>query len=340
MSEKRQSKSILIALPPKSNYITFMLKYIKKILAFLSIVLLYFIIKEFLGLYISLRSIHPVLAYVFVTVSAAALVYFAGIPLYRIMKIPKAPAPLKSEANLEKELSKRFDRLAENPYLKSIGYDLSSQPHTSDGYQQVMKVLRKESGQIRSKYVNRLFYSSAISQNGFIDAILILSSSVSLVKETFVLYNGRVSNRDLWTIGKQVYYSMAIGGSETVEYATGEIFSKLSTEGMRSVPFLDKILGSLADGFVNACLLTRVALITDSYCSTLVIGSEKDLRPSPAFIVSTATNITGGVQRRLFDEMKKLAGSRIKNAAMWAANPVKELFKTVKGGKGEEEVLY
>jgi hypothetical protein len=37
--------------------------------------------------------------------------------------------------------------------------------------------------------------------------------------------------------------------------------------------------------------------------------------------------------------MKKLAGSRIKNAAMWAANPVKELFKTVKGGKDEEEEL-
>jgi len=318
-----------------------MLKYIKKILAFLSIVLLYFIIKEFVSMYVSLHSIHPVLAYAFVVVSAAVLVYFAGIPLYRIIKIPKAPAPLKSEANLEKELPKRFARLAENPYLKSIGYDLSSQPHTRDGYQQVMKVMRKESGRIRSKYVNRLFYSSAISQNGFIDAILILSSSVSLVKETFVLYNGRVSNRDLWGIGKQVYYSMAIGGSETVEHATGEIFSKLSTEGMRSVPFFDKILGSLADGFVNACLLTRVALITDSYCSTLVIRSEKDLRPSPAFIVSTATNITGGVQRRLFDEMKKLAGSRIRNAAMWAANPVKELFNTVKGGKGgEEEVLY
>lgn len=318
-----------------------MFKYLKKILAFLSIILLYFIVKEFLSLYVSLQSIHPVLAYVFVVIAAAVLVYFVGLPVYRIMRIPKAPAPLTSEANLEKELEKRFALLEENPHLRSIDFHLASAPRTKEGYEQVMKALRKESAQIRYKYVNRLFYSSAISQNGFIDAILILSSSVSLVKDTFVLYNGRVSNRDLWEIGKQVYYSMAIGGSETVEYATGEIFSKLSTEGMRSIPFFDKILGSLADGFVNACLLTRVALITDLYCSTLIVTSEKDLRPSPAFIVKTATDITGGVQRRLFDEMKRVAGSRIRDAAEWAVNPVKVLFEMVKGSKRtDEEVVY
>lgn len=317
-----------------------MLKFLKKIIAFVSIILLYFIVKEFLGLYVSLQAIHPYLAYGFALAAVAALIYFVGIPAYRIIKIPKAPPPLHSDENLEKELPRRFQRLAENPYLKSIGYDVASTPGTKEGYEQIMKVLRRESAQIRSKYINRLFYSSAISQNGFIDAILILSASIGLVKETFVLYNGRVSNRDLWAIARQVYYSLAIGGSETVEHATGEIFSKLSTEGMRSIPFFDKILGSLADGFVNACLLTRVALITDNYCSKLIITSEKDLRPSPAFIVSTATNITGGMQRRLMDEMRNLAGSKIKDAAVWAANPVKGLFELVKGSKRAEEELF
>ncbi len=319
-----------------------MFNHIKRILAFLSIVLIYFIAKEFLDLYVSLQAVNPFLAYGFVVIAAGVLVYFVGIPVYRILKIPRAPGPLKSEEHLDKELQKRFEILEQNPYLKSIEYDISTVPRTREGYEQVMKVLKKESAHIRNKYVNGLFYSSAISQNGFIDAILILSSSVNLVKETFVLYNGRVSNRDLWIIGKQIYYSMAIGGSETVEYATGEIFSKLSTEGMRSIPFFDKILGSLADGFVNAALLTRVALITDNYCSKLIIRSERDLRPSPAFIVQTATNITGNVQRRLFDEMKKVAGSKIKNAATWATNPVKELFERVRGkdtGK-EEDYLF
>ncbi len=317
-----------------------MLQQIKRILAFLSVILLYFIAKEFLELYIYLHTIHPFAAYVFIVIAAAVLVYFVGIPVYRIIKIPRAPGPLKSEEHLDRELVKRFELLEKNPYLQSIGYDVASVPRTIEGYEQVMRILKKESTKIRNAYVNRLFYSSAISQNGFIDAILILSSSVNLVKDTFVLYNGRVSNRDLLVIGRQVYYSMAIGGSETVEYATGEIFSKLSTEGMRSVPFFDKILGSLADGFVNAAMLTRVALITDNYCSKLIIRSERDLRPSPAFIVQTAANITGTVQRRLFDEMKNLAGSKIKNAATWATNPVKELFERVMGKEMRKEEDY
>jgi hypothetical protein len=320
-----------------------MFQHIKRIIAFLSIILIYFIAKEFLDLYVTLNALNSYLAYAFLLVAAGVFVYFVGIPIYRIITIPKAPAPLKSEENIDKEIGKRFELLAANPYLLSTGYDLAPVPRTKEGYENVMKVLKKESARIRNRYVNGLFYSSAISQNGFIDAILILSSSVNLVKDTFVLYNGRVSNRDLLAIGKQVYYSMAIGGSETVEYATGEIFSKLSTEGMRSIPFFDKILGSLADGFVNAALLTRVALITDNYCSKLIVTSERDLRPSPAFIVSTAANITGTVQRKLFDEMKKLAGSKIKNVALLATNPVKELFEKVKTKNiktEEEDLLY
>jgi hypothetical protein len=320
-----------------------MFNHIKRILAFLSIVLIYFIAKEFLDLYVSLNAVHPYLSYGFIVLAAGVLIYFVGIPVYRIIRIPRAPRPLTTEDNLDKELEKRFGLLESNPYLLSIQFDMASVPRTKEGYEQVMSVLKKESAVIRNKYVNGLFYSSAISQNGFIDAVLILSSSVNLVKDTFVLYNGRVSNRDLFAIGKQVYYSMAIGGSETVEYATGEIFSKLSTEGMRSIPFFDKILGSLADGFVNAALLTRVALITDNYCSKLIITSERDLRPSPVFIVQTASNITGTLQKKLFDEMKKLAGSRIKNAAQWAVNPVKLLFEKVKSSnkkRAEEDLLY
>ncbi len=320
-----------------------MLQHIKRILAFLSILLIYFIAKEFLDLYVSLNAVHPYLAYGFIVLAAGVLVYFVGIPVYRIIRIPKAPRPLTSEDNLEKELAKRFELLEKNPFLLSIEYDMASVPRTKEGYERVMRVLRKESARIRNKYVNGLFYSSAISQNGFIDAILILSSSVNLVKDTFVLYNGRVSNRDLLTIGRQVYYSMAIGGSETVEYATGEIFSKLSTQGMKSIPFFDKILGSLADGFVNAALLTRVALITDNYCSKLIVESEKDLRPSPVFIVQTASNITGTLQKKLYNEMKNLAGEKIKDAAGWAANPVKVLFEKVRPKKkkrAEEDLLY
>ncbi len=89
------------------------------------------------------------------------------------------------------------------------------------------------------------------------------------------LYHGRVSNKALW----------AIGGSEGVEYATRELFSKLATESIKSVLFADRIFGSLADGFVNAALLTRISLITENYCKLVTIESDKDLHPTSEFIL-------------------------------------------------------
>lgn len=307
-----------------------MLKYLKRILFFLSLLLLYVIGKEVISLYAALKALHPYAAYGFLLLSAFLLVYYALIPAFKIWKIPRSPGPLGPDDDVQRALPDRFARLRKNPYLLSIDYDFSEVPETAEGYETIMQELRKESARIRNRYVNNLFYSSTISQNGFIDAILILSASVNLVKDTFVLYNGRVSNGDLWIIARQVYYSVAIGGSDSMVYATDEIFSKISTEGMKGIPFLDKIISSLVDGFVNAALLTRVALITDNYCSKLVVQSKKELYPSPAFIVETVSNITGTIRRKLFGELRAMAGSGIKNLTSWAVNPVKVLFEKIR----------
>ena len=80
-------------------------------------------------------------------------------------------------------------------------------------YSKRIELLVKECANIRKKYVAQLFYSSSISQNGFIDAMLVLSYSINMVKDIFVLYNGRVTNRDLFNIAKKIYYSIAIAGS-------------------------------------------------------------------------------------------------------------------------------
>lgn len=307
-----------------------MLSQIRKLLYFLSFLLIYLIGKEMIQLYLSLKSVHPYLGFSFLLISFAALSYYALLPAWKILSMPTSPSPLRSEENLQEELDKRFSLLRQNPYLNNINFDFSSIPDSLEGYETVTSTLKKESIRIRARYVNGLFYSSAISQNGFIDAILIFSASINLIRDTFILYNGRVSNRDLWTIGRQVYYSMAIGGSETVEYATGEIFSKLSTDSMKSIPFFDRILGSLADGYVNACLLTRVAIITDNYCRVIIAENDRLLRPSPTFVVQTAANITADLQKKIIDEVKAQAGNTVKSAAQWAFNPLSVILQKLK----------
>jgi hypothetical protein len=318
-----------------------MIRHIKKIIFFLSLFLLYFIVKEFIGLYVLLQDVHPYAAYGFILLSAAALVYFVAIPAYRIIAMPSGYAPVRSEEGIDKVIAKRMEALHENTHLKETGYDFSAVTDDRLRFEQAMSVLNVRCAEIRKKYVNQLFYSTAIVQNGFIDAILILSASVNLTRETFILYNGRVSYKDMLNIGKQVYYSMAIGGSEITEYATSEILSKLSTETMRGIPFLDKILSSLADGFVNACLLTRVSLITQNYCSKLIIRSNRELYPDPRFIVQTAENITGTLFNNVIKLIKKTTKKQWEKAyEKLAINPAKYIIDKARHltGKESEEI--
>ncbi|MFQ5605953.1 MAG: DUF697 domain-containing protein [bacterium] len=223
-----------------------------------------------------------------------------------------------------------------NPFLLTEGFEFSNVEENEEGYQKVVDVLQKQSDRIRKRYVLQLFYSSSISQNGFLDAILILSSSVNLVKDLFILYHGRVSNKDLWAIAKKVYLSMAIGGSEGVEYATQELFSKFATESFKSVPFADRIFGSLADGFVNAALLTRISLVTENYCKLVTIESDKDLYPTSEFILKTTKFITSDIVEKMTVELLRMSKEKTRDTVMLAVNPVAHLFsKTmdkVKGG--------
>jgi hypothetical protein len=307
-----------------------MLRQFKKIFLFLSIIVFLFVVREFIELYVLLRAIHPVWAYLFILLSLGFLYYFAFMPLLKILRMPQGFKPVVDSKDPDSLRVRRMQKFRSNPYLLKSEFDFSQLANDEKGYDTVIKRFENETANIRRKYITNLFYATAIAQNGFIDAILILSANVNMVKEIFVLYNGRVSNRDLLAIGKQVYYSLAIGGSEAIEYAVDETISKLATEGIKGIPFLDKILGSLADGFVNACLLTRVALITENYCKLVSIKSNKELYPSPGVIVSSTRAITSDLYSRVKNVLKELSkrkSEEILSLANYTLNPARYVLE-------------
>jgi len=312
------------------------MKLIKRIIFFFSLFLIYIIFRELVELYIFAKSFHPVAGYLTLSTLAVLIIYTIIIPIYKIIKIPRAYAPATERNEIQSLIEKRIDSFKKNPYLLKSNYNFENLATNEENYNRIISELEKESLRIRKKYVSQLFYSTSISQNGFLDAILILSASVNLVKEIFILYNGRVSNRDLWAIAKKVYYSVAIGGSEGVEYAIDEIFSKLGTESMKSIPFADKILGSVADGFVNAALLTRISLITENYCKLLFLEKERDLYPSAKFVITSTTLITSHIIDNIKKSIVKVGIEKAESMAKYFANPIAYLFGKAKENESLE----
>jgi len=302
------------------------MRILKRLSMFLALFLSYIIIRELLGLYVLTSSVSPTLGYITLLAIIVFLSYFVGAPIYRILKIPANLSPSPDLDRVDEFAVERIRNFKNNPYLLSNNFDFKTIDSDKNGYDQIIKFITPESERIRKRYVLQLFYSSSVSQNGFLDAILILSSSVNLVKELFILYHGRVSNKDIWAIACKVYFSMAIGGTEGVEYASEQIFSKFASNSIKSIPFADKIFGSLADGFVNAAMLTRISLITENYCKLLTLSSEKNLYPSSEAIMKTTQFITSDIFDKMTGEMIRISKEKTYDYMMFAVNPVAHLF--------------
>jgi len=317
------------------------MKMIKKILFFLSLFLLYIIFKEFLILYHYARSFHPVLGYGVLIVITFGLGYFIILPLFKIISMPARLRPARNPDKVDRLIQTRMKYFLRNSYLNKTYFDFDSVREDKHGYTNVINHLKPEMKRIRKNYVTKVFYSTAIAQNGFLDAVLIISSSVHMIKEYFLLYHGRVSNRDLWKIARMVYWSMIIGGSEGIEYAVDEIISRLFGESIKGITFSSRILGSVADGLVNAALLTRIALITENYCTKLYIKSNREIYPNYRTIVSLTQIITGDLLERISREVKKLTRDKSRQLVAMAVNPVKyvieKAFKRENGTLDDEE---
>lgn len=298
------------------------MKFIKRLFSFVMLILVYFVLKEFLFLYNQLSQLHEYAGYGFLIILAGVLIYFVAIPVIKIIKIPRFSGPVKNKEDEPKLISERMERFRNNPYLQEMEFDFSDLQNDEESYKLVTKVLEKRCNQLRKRHVSQMFYSTSIAQNGFLDAMFIISGSINHVKEIFLLYNGRVSNRDLWGIARRIYYSMAIGGSEGVEYTTEELVNRFASDSLKSIPFIDKILSSVADGLVNATLLTRISYITERYCKLTYIKNERDLYPSPQFILNSARHITADIIDRIAYTIKKMAVEKTANFAQVAINPV------------------
>ena len=303
------------------------MKAVKKIFLFITLIAIYFVGKEFLSLYFLISNASYELGIAFIVLSVIVVIYFAIVPAVQIYKMGKFDLPTKDTSKIEELRGKRIERFKKNPYLLEQGeIDLAALKNTEEDYERVIAVLSRRADEILRERVNAIFYSTGISQNGFIDGLFMLGASFNLIKEIFILYNGRVDNLALLGIIKKIYFAVLVAGTEGVEYASNEIFSKLTPNLIKKVPFLGGIITSVIDGFVNAALLTRIGLVAENYCKTLYIEKEKDLVPTTQVVVITAKKLTSKSLESVSERLKELANTNIEKIK----NPLLEVFSKAK----------
>lgn len=126
------------------------------------------------------------------------------------------------------------------------------------------KTIKKELNKVIISHAESIFMTTAISQNGRLDAIAVITINLRLIKELVTKCGFRPSYPALGRLSFNVLTSAIIAESlEDMKFS--ELFPQSSMNALAEIPFLKTITGSLAQGSGNALLCLRVGIICRNY---------------------------------------------------------------------------
>ncbi len=229
--------------------------------------------------------IHPIAgAVVFWTVVLAA----GAFALYSIIAYAKLPAALIPPEEIsgpkhDAYLQALRVRLATNPRTRGLPVS------TDDETESALGVLSTEADSVVRKTASTVFLSTALMQNGRLDALILLFTQIQMVTRVAHIYVQRPSPRELIRLYVNVAGTAFISsGLESLDL--GEMVAPLATSMVPAlkggIPGLAGISALLvrcvSNGAANAFLTLRVGEVARRYC-------ELTSRSSPELIRKSAT---------------------------------------------------
>jgi len=233
-----------------------------------------------------LTLISPYLAYGFYGVAGILFVILFVRPLFLVIFSPtfSMDSLFDEEQNARKNYL-MYRKVAKNivsePYLSeeeksSIETSMSEALALKQSLSLVFDhKIKKEINKIIVKHAETVFLSTAISQNGRLDSLAVVTINLKLIKELVVKCGFRPSYPALGRLSFNVMTSAVIAESmENVDI--NALFPTKSVNLLSEIPFLKTITGSFAQGIGNALLSLRVGIICRNYLFMNLKGLTKN----------------------------------------------------------------
>ena len=231
------------------------------------------------------ERIHPIAGSVVFWTLVLAAGFFALYCVIAYAKLPPALIPPEEESGPKHDayLEAIRVRLAANPRTRG-------KPLTTPGeIENAIGVLSAESDAVVRRTASTVFLSTALMQNGRLDALILLFTQIQMVTRVARVYVQRPSPRELIRLYLNVAGTAFISsGLESLDL--GEMVAPLATSVVPAlkggIPGLSGISALLvkcvSNGAANAFLTLRVGEVARRYC-------ELTSRTSPELIRKSAT---------------------------------------------------
>jgi hypothetical protein len=285
---------------------------------------------------------HPYLGKAVIVVVTAVLAATLITPVALYLRFPKPLRPPESAAAAEfaGHLAALAERLRSNSHTawtdsdaKQVKTHLEAQ-RIEDAREKIEGALRgleKKADEVARRVAEQVFISTALSQNGRLDALVVLTAQIHMIWRISRIFNQTASPRDLIRLYANVWGTAFVAGEledlqldELVEPVMSSLFGSLSAAvpvpGLQLV--VSKIVDSLLNGTINAFLTLRVGMITKRYCRSLVVLNGMDCRRAAA--IEAAEHLRGVVSEtgpKIFQAFYRSIGKRmtekVKNWLQW-----------------------
>jgi len=206
------------------------------------------------------------------------------VPIVLFARLPRALRPPSDEQSPEYQvyLKQLGARLAPNRHLSGMGAQLGDRA----GIEAALKTLDAKAKGIIKATASTVFLSTAISQNGRLDALMVLAAQSRMVWQVAHVYYQRPTLREMIqlyaNIGATIFLVSEIEDLDIREQVEPVIASALGgslagvAPGMSIVATI--LTESILEGTANAFLTLRVGVICQRYCASLTPFNRKAAR--------------------------------------------------------------
>jgi hypothetical protein len=267
-----------------------------------------FVINQTAGVVQLAREINPVLGTA--TLWGLLISYGAmiGVPVVIVLRMPRPLVPPATESGPEfiDHLKRLGERLAINSKVQRSGIE----PSDRRGIDEALRVLDDDANLIVKQMASTVFLTTAVSQSGRLDALLVLAAQSRMVWRIAHLYYQRPSVREiLYLYGNVAATSFVAGELDDLELHQMIQPVVAGTVGAvgGAIPGFQVMttimVNSLLSGSANAFLTLRIGIIAKDYCVSLV--AEPRTRVRRAATAEAARMLSGIV---------KESGKRVRDA--------------------------
>lgn len=227
-------------------------------------------------------------------------------------------------------------RMKDNPLIREAGI-VPAGKNDPDYLPRCLALLNARADEEIRQNARRIFLATALSQNGRLDALIVLVCLCRLILRVSRIYNQRPHPREIASLYAAVATTTFLALSiEELDITTeitvgfGETFQAMAPAGLTaSIPFAGKALQtfttSTIDGAANCYLALRAGIITRN---AYAYGACKALRPSRAQVFREAGTHLLDMSHDLVNRIAATLASGLTGIARSAG------AKTVQAGKG------